>query len=129
MGRAFKAFTPLTITSSGSLTTNAVWGFDDAVAVRVFISTAVAGTVFNVQVCPGFSSGQFPEAYQVNLSSAFYTMQSVQTSAGTVVGILPGQSVAIPCDEGAAFNQLRLLGTGAETSGRVCGWVTASIYV
>jgi hypothetical protein len=127
MPRAFRAFAPLVVTSSGSLTTNAVWGFDDAAVVQVFVSSAVAGTVFNVQCSPRYSSGQFPEAYQVSLSSAFYTMQSVQTSVGTAIGILPGQSVILP--GGAAFNQLRLLGTGAESSGVTCGWVTAQIYV
>lgn len=127
-GSITRELAPFIVTSSGSLTTNAVERCDDATCIEVFISTGVSGTLFVVQVSPYDPTVPLGQGLNVTVtSSLFYALQYLPTTAATnLVSILPGQSYIIPQ---VGFQRMRLLGTGAETSGVTVGWATKQIRV
>ena len=133
MGGLFiKQFGSMIITSSASTFTTPVFGFSDCQSIQIFCATSASGTFFNVQGSPFLSSKADPLAYQQQgglVSSGFYSIQSAQTSSGTLLAILPGQTLVLPLGQGHGMHQLRLLGTGGETSGQICAWVTGQCVV
>ena len=115
-----------TITSSGSTLTNALKGVEDADSIQIYVTTSVGGGFFNVQF-----SGYDPltPVGQTTLisSGSFYSHQYIlTTSAANLTSIMAGQTAII--EKPGAF-QVRLLGTGGETSGIVCGYAIKNIHV
>lgn len=111
-----------TVTSSGSLLTNELSLLNDAADITIMItsSVATAASTFNLQVnCyDDVLRGQ-----NVVASSVFYT---VSQPLSTPVAIAPGQAYSVSA---AAWQRMRILTSGGETSGTVVGFATKMINV
>lgn len=126
MGNATRFLGTFIVTSSASTLTNALPRCDDAESIQLYISSGVSGGFFNPQF-----SGYDPigtVGFSTNLtSSTFYSLQTIlTTSAANIMAVLAGQTALI--QNPGAF-QMRLLGTGGETSGTVVGWAFKNIHV